>query len=366
MADNNNETTILHALSNVGNTVANLKNAFAPSGGLSWSDIEKNEALMGAQWRENERVYRMQRGDYLSDLEDERRYNSAAAQVERLREAGLNPALVFGDGNFGSQSQAPVAGTPASGSAPSADPSIQVRSEAWTRLGDIIGGSVGAFYDNIIKKEAAREAGSRADVAEIDARYAAQEKIAQLEKLLEDKNRSFEERQAIRQNIMFLQSTFDERKRQLMLGNTSLEYQLEVAQQQRDLLHAQVIYQKLENDNYYRKLNISEKSAQAALMGASASLQQAAVAALRQSQDAKESNARIDLIASQVIDQLVTTDGKRIDNVQKKELYPIVYKTLDAQYDNILIQTRQAEQDYNNPYQYYSPAIPFASGVVRR
>lgn len=38
--------------------------------------------------------YERQRRDYLEDLESERQYNSAYAQVDRLRDAGLNPNLM--------------------------------------------------------------------------------------------------------------------------------------------------------------------------------------------------------------------------------------------------------------------------------
>lgn len=38
--------------------------------------------------------YDRQRRDYLEDLESERQYNSASAQIDRLRDAGLNPNLI--------------------------------------------------------------------------------------------------------------------------------------------------------------------------------------------------------------------------------------------------------------------------------
>lgn len=46
----------------------------------------------------NEKMYGIQRADALADWEMQNAYNSPAAQMERLREAGLNPNLVYGNG----------------------------------------------------------------------------------------------------------------------------------------------------------------------------------------------------------------------------------------------------------------------------
>lgn len=48
------------------------------------------------QW--NEKMYGMQRADALADWERQNAYNSPAAQMQRLREAHLNPNLVYGHG----------------------------------------------------------------------------------------------------------------------------------------------------------------------------------------------------------------------------------------------------------------------------
>lgn len=46
----------------------------------------------------NEKIYAKQRADSLSDWTRQNEYNSPEAQMERLREAGLNPNLVYGKG----------------------------------------------------------------------------------------------------------------------------------------------------------------------------------------------------------------------------------------------------------------------------
>lgn len=56
-----------------------------------WSNID---------WERNkqyeQQLYNRNRADYLADLENERKYNSPSAQLDRLREAGLNPNIVSG------------------------------------------------------------------------------------------------------------------------------------------------------------------------------------------------------------------------------------------------------------------------------
>lgn len=48
------------------------------------------------QW--NEKMYGMQRADALSDFNRQNEYNSPTAQMDRLKMAGLNPNLVYGNG----------------------------------------------------------------------------------------------------------------------------------------------------------------------------------------------------------------------------------------------------------------------------
>lgn len=57
-----------------------------------------NAKLNRKTMRWNERMYEQQRRDALADWEMQNAYNSPAAQMQRLREAGLNPHLVYGNG----------------------------------------------------------------------------------------------------------------------------------------------------------------------------------------------------------------------------------------------------------------------------
>lgn len=58
-----------------------------------------------------EKMYAMQRADALSDWQMQNAYNSPAQQMARLREAGLNPALIYANG--ANQPGAVVRSTPA-------------------------------------------------------------------------------------------------------------------------------------------------------------------------------------------------------------------------------------------------------------
>lgn len=51
-------------------------------------------------------IYNRNRADYLSDLQSEREYNSAQAQINRLRDAGINPNLANGGALTSGQSSA--------------------------------------------------------------------------------------------------------------------------------------------------------------------------------------------------------------------------------------------------------------------
>ena len=48
------------------------------------------------QW--NEKMYAQQRTDALADWNMQNAYNSPEQQMQRLRDAGLNPNLVYGNG----------------------------------------------------------------------------------------------------------------------------------------------------------------------------------------------------------------------------------------------------------------------------
>lgn len=60
-----------------------------------------------AQRKWNEKMYAQQRADALTDMHYMNQYNSPAAQMMRLKQAGLNPNLVYGNGAATSQASTP-------------------------------------------------------------------------------------------------------------------------------------------------------------------------------------------------------------------------------------------------------------------
>lgn len=90
----------------------------------------------------NEKMYRWQRTDALSDWQKQNEYNSPQAQMERLKSAGLNPNLVYGHGAEGN-----ATGMPRASSAPSWSP----------KSPEFAGGSVLASYQNVQLQKAQLE-----------------------------------------------------------------------------------------------------------------------------------------------------------------------------------------------------------------
>lgn len=66
------------------------------------ADTATNAYMQGNANKKNrkfaEKMYTWQRQDALADWNMQNAYNSPAAQIARLKEAGLNPALIYGDG----------------------------------------------------------------------------------------------------------------------------------------------------------------------------------------------------------------------------------------------------------------------------
>lgn len=73
--------------------------AAAAAGGLSNAFNAVSTAFQNRKQRKwNEKMYERQRADALADFNMQNEYNSPAAQMARLKEAGLNPNLVYKNG----------------------------------------------------------------------------------------------------------------------------------------------------------------------------------------------------------------------------------------------------------------------------
>lgn len=88
------------------------------SGGSNIIDTGVNAVLQGAQNKKNrkfaEKMYNRQRADALSDWNMQNAYNAPSAQMERLKNAKLNPNLIYGTGTQASGLSSPVRSSSAS------------------------------------------------------------------------------------------------------------------------------------------------------------------------------------------------------------------------------------------------------------
>lgn len=74
-------------------------------GGLLTNSAQGKQDHKARKWQEH--MYQVTRQDSLTDWHMQNAYNSPAAQMQRLKEAGLNPNLVYGNGADATAGQAP-------------------------------------------------------------------------------------------------------------------------------------------------------------------------------------------------------------------------------------------------------------------
>lgn len=102
------------------------------------------QGKMNKKTREwNEKMYGIQRKDSLSDWTMQNQYNSPSAQMERLKMAGLNPALVYGKGTIDNQT-----GSVRSTEAKSWNPQAPA-----FNFGQAAEAGISAYYDSRIKNQ---------------------------------------------------------------------------------------------------------------------------------------------------------------------------------------------------------------------
>lgn len=88
-------------------------------------------------------MYHTTRRDALSDMHFQNEYNSPAAQMKRLKAAGLNPNLVYGHGQATEQ-----AATARSAQSPSAE----FQPANWDTVGQSAGRAIDSYYDTKMKQ----------------------------------------------------------------------------------------------------------------------------------------------------------------------------------------------------------------------
>ncbi|UPW41458.1 DNA pilot protein [Dipodfec virus UA23Rod_1340] len=126
-------------LAQVGASVAST------AGNIFTNRSNHREAKRAREWQEG--MYARQLADSRENWNMQNEYNSPAAQMERLREAGLNPNLVYGNGANNTNSS--NAATPSHGAwSPYSAPM-----GIYSGLGDIVSGMVAAIQAKKTEKE---------------------------------------------------------------------------------------------------------------------------------------------------------------------------------------------------------------------
>lgn len=156
-----------------------------------------NEKMMQKQMAYNKEMYQQQLGDQwqfyndakqtqLGLYEDAKDYNSAAAQRQRLQDAGLNPFLMMNGGNAGSvQSQAMP-----HGAAPSAQgvsvPTAAPYSVDYSGISSGLGHAIDAYTQLRSQKSTADKLDAETSNIRIEGKYKAAEMVAKISNIMQN------------------------------------------------------------------------------------------------------------------------------------------------------------------------------------
>lgn len=186
------------------------------------ASVYNNSQTNAANERINERTIAAQKemqatqNDWNLDMWNKNNeYNTASNQVQRLQEAGLNPAFYMGNGNAStSPAQSPVVGTP-----------NQIAAQQNPNIGDIISRMGNDFYnamlaDSLIDKNY-KDAGLSQVQAETEKKL--QESKVEYQKILNSKTSS--EQKQIDQNVNNLKASEAYTRSQTALTDEQKEYQ---------------------------------------------------------------------------------------------------------------------------------------------
>lgn len=119
--------------------------------------------------RYNEKQYAKQRADNLSDWNMQNAYNSPQQQMQRLKEAGLNPNMVYGQGATATSPQQPKTTPMQSGDIKSEAPNIGMKIQQYqnTELQKAQTDNLRAQNEVILKDAALKDAQTLATLANI-------------------------------------------------------------------------------------------------------------------------------------------------------------------------------------------------------
>lgn len=156
-----------------------------------------NEKLMQKQMSYNKEMYQQQLGDQwqfyndakqtqLGLYEDAKEYNSAAAQRQRLEDAGLNPFLMMSGGNAGSVQSQPTS----HGAAPNAQgvsvPTAAPYSVDYSGISTGLGHAIEVYSQLRSQKSEVDKLDAEASNIRIEGKYKAAEMVAKISNIMQN------------------------------------------------------------------------------------------------------------------------------------------------------------------------------------
>lgn len=173
-----------------------------------------NQANNKQAWAQQLKLYKMQREDNERMWHMTNEYNSPVQQMARLRQGGLNPHLVYGNGAGGM-----TASTLSAGGAPS----VSRAATEWD-LGKVVGGGISAYYDVLTKEAQLNNLEKQNQILNEEAKLKGMDVEQKGIDLELNKVYSGEERQIRLNNYKAqFQYTLDENERRTLINSSNLK-----------------------------------------------------------------------------------------------------------------------------------------------
>lgn len=280
------------------------------------------------------------------------KYQSPMAEVEQLLQAGLNPALVFGNGSTGSFSAGAGGATPAA----------QVQPYDYSEAARAVGGSVNAYLQNMLLQKQIESVDVENQEKRVNAKYAESRIKAQLEKELSDRNLTDSRRQQLLYELNYLKKTEKWRDEsttnQLGLQRVQMEEMRQSIRESKERVAMSVLQRgimKDQNERDTRRLvsDLREAKERIELM-----------------REQKEvSRWQSNEIASNIIHSIEVTRGVKLDNDTKEAISEFVYEDAKNTSKMLAVDSKLATDPViravRETFETFGSIIPFAGGKIK-
>lgn len=280
------------------------------------------------------------------------KYQSPKAEVEQLLQAGLNPALVYGNGSTGSFS---------AGTGGTTTPA-QVQPYDYSEAARAVGGSVNAYLQNMLLQKQIESVDVENQEKRVNAKYAESRIRAQIEKELSDRNLTDSRRQQLLYELNYLKKTEKWRDEsttnQLGLQRVQMEEMRQSIRESKERVAMSVLQRGIMKDQNERDTR-------------------------RLASDLWEAKERINLmreqkevskwqcteIAQNILHSIEVTRGVKLDNDTKEALSQFVYE--DAKNTSMMLadDAKLAHDPIiravRETFSTFGSVIPFAGGKIK-